>query len=137
MRTSVNSAGGKDIHDIAIELFSEMFKNLSQERKDIVCQKQVQTHSWSVDRMQKSVHAIGKKPCDGNARQAKDGSLRPCNQCQALLSLRAFRNAISREPPKNENRAYVPHTYQPAKVGKLYGMGFNDLIDGIRPIHFQ
>ena len=134
-RTSVNSAGGKDIHDIAMDLFSVAFKTLSKEKKDIVRQKQVQTHIWSVDRMRKSVHAIGKDPCNGNARQGKDGTLEPCNSCLALLSLRAFRNAISREPPKNENRAYVPHTFQPAEVGKLYGMGLNTLIDGVRLIH--
>jgi hypothetical protein len=69
------------------------------------------------------------------ARQAKDGALMPCNQCLALLSLRTFRNAISRDPPKNENRVYVPHTFQPAEVGKLYGMGFNNLIDGVRPMN--
>jgi phosphatidylserine/phosphatidylglycerophosphate/cardiolipin synthase-like enzyme len=50
-RTSVNSAGGKDIHEIALDLFSVVFKNLSKEKKDIVRQKQVQTHIWSVDRM--------------------------------------------------------------------------------------
>ena len=134
-RTSVNSAGGKDIHDIAMELFSVAFKNLSKEKKNLVRQKQMQTHIWSVDRMRRSVHAIGKDPCNGNARQAKDGSLEPCNACLALLSLRAFRNAISREPPKNEDRAYIPHTFQPAEVGKMYSMGFNSLIDGVRFTH--
>jgi hypothetical protein len=134
-RTSVNSAGGQDIHDIAMDLFSDLFKNLTSDKKDIVRQKQMQTHSWSVDRMRKSVHAIGNSPCDGNARQAKDGTLVPCIQCLALLSLRAFRNAVSREPPKDENRVYVPHTFQPAEVGKLYGMGFNSLIDGVRYTH--
>lgn len=134
-RTPVNSAGGKDVHDIAMDLFSDLFKNLTSDKKDIVRQKQMQTHSWSVDRMRKSVHAIGKSPCGGNAQQVKDGTLAPCNQCLALLSLRAFRNAISREPPKDENRMYVPHTFQPAEVGKLYGMGFNNLIDGVRCIH--
>ena len=134
-RTSVNSAGGNDIHDVAMDLFLKPFKNLNSDEKDIVRQKQMQTHSWSVDRMRKSVHAIGKNPCDGNARQAKDGALIACMQCLDLLSLRAFRNAISREPPKNENRVYVPHKFQPAEVGKLYGMGFNSLIDGVRYVH--
>ncbi|KAF8470527.1 hypothetical protein DFH94DRAFT_637470 [Russula ochroleuca] len=133
--TSVNSAGGKDIHDIAMDLFSVAFKNLTKKKKDIVCQKQVQMHIWSVDRMQKSVYAIGKDPCNGNARQAKDSTLEPCNPCLALLSLHTFCNAISWEPPKNENRAYVPHMFQPAEVGKLYGMGLNTLIDGVHLIH--
>ena len=134
-RTPVNSAGGKDIQEIAMDLYSDEFKNLTSSKKDIVRQKQIQTHSWSVDRMRKSVHAIGKSPCNGNSQRAKDGTLEPCIQCLALLSLRAFRNAVSREPPKDENRVYVPHTFQPAEVGKLYGMGFNSLIDGVRYMH--
>ena len=131
-RTSVNSAGGKDIHEIAKMLFQDQFKNLTSNKKDIVRQRQMQTHSWSVDRMRKSIHAIGNSPCSGNAWQAKDKTLRPCAQCLALLSLHAFRNAIAREPPKDENRVYVPHKFQPAEIGKLYGMGFNSLIDGVR-----
>jgi hypothetical protein len=134
-RTSVNSAGGRCIQDIAVELFSKRFGDLSKEKKNIVRQKQVQTHSWSVDRMLKAVHAIGKNPCDGNARHARDGTLMPCIPCMSLLSLRAFCVAIKREIPKDENRAYVPHTYQPAEVGKLYGMGLNSLIDGVRSMH--
>lgn len=133
-RTSVNSAGGLDIHDVAKELFQKDFNKLTQKQKELVRQKQVQTHTWSVDCMRRSVHAIGKKPCKGNARKTADGNLLPCNQCLALLSQRAFRNAISREPPKNENRVYVPHTFQPPEVGKLFGMGFNDLINGVRRI---
>ena len=111
-RTPVNSAGGDNIHDISKELFSDCFQNLSQQQKDIVRQKQLQTHSWSNDHIRKSVHAIGKNPCDGKARLAKDGSLMPCNQCSALLNLRAFRNAISRECRENGNRRFTPHIFQ-------------------------
>ncbi|KAI0282652.1 hypothetical protein BC826DRAFT_921590 [Russula brevipes] len=80
--------------------------------------------------MRENIHAIGTSPCSGNALRARDGTLGPCNQCLALLSQRAFRNAISREIPKDENRVYVPHTFQPAEVGKIYKFGLNNLIDG-------
>jgi hypothetical protein len=43
--TPIHSAGSDNIHDIAKKLFVDEFKNLSQERKDIVCQKQLQMHS--------------------------------------------------------------------------------------------
>jgi hypothetical protein len=135
MRTSVNSAGGKSIQDVATELFSDQYKNLSQEQKDIVRQKQAQTHIWSVDRMRKSIHAIGKNACNGNARQGRDGTLKPCDQCQGLLSLRAFLNAINRRAPEDKNRAYVPHAFQSAEVGKIYSMGLNSLINGVRAMN--
>ncbi|KAI0291530.1 hypothetical protein BC826DRAFT_875479, partial [Russula brevipes] len=132
-RTSATSAGGINIHAIAKDLFRDDFKNLSAKKKGLVHQKQLQTHTWSVDSMRMSIHAIRTNPCSGNAQRGADGALRPCNQCLALLSQRAFRNAISREPPKNENRVYIPHTYQPAEVGKMYKFRLNNLIDGVRP----
>jgi hypothetical protein len=116
-RTPVNRAGGDDIRDIAKELFSDEFKNLGQTQKDIVRQKQLQTHAWSNDHIRKSVHAIGKNPCDGKARLANDGGLMPCNQCIALLTLRAFRNAISRKCVENENRVFTPHIFKSPRFG--------------------
>jgi len=130
-RTPVNSAGGDDIQYIAKELFANDFKNLSQEKKDIVRQKQLQTHSWSNDHIRKSVHAIGKNPCDGKARLSKDGSLMPCNQCLALLTLKAFRNAISRKGCENDNRGFTPHIYQSPDVGRIYSLGLYELLDGV------
>jgi hypothetical protein len=66
---------------------------------------------------------------------AEDGKLLPCDQCLKLLSLHRFRNAISRKPPKDENRVYIPYHIQPAKIGKMYGLGFSGLIDGVHPIY--
>jgi hypothetical protein len=132
MRTCVVSAGGKSIHEVARDLFSTLYKNLTAEKKKIVHQGQLQMHAWSIDHTRKCIHAIGMNACTGRTRFAKDGSLIPCPQCVALLSLHTFRNAISREPPKNENCVYVPHTYQPAAVGKLYSLSLNELLDGVR-----
>ena len=131
-RTPVNSAGGGDIHGIAEELFANEFKNLSQDEKDIVRQKQLQTHSWSNDLIRKSIHAIGENPCTGKARVARDGGLMPCNQCVALLTLRAFRNAISRESGKIGNWRYTPHIFQSPDIGRIYSLGLYELLDGVR-----
>jgi hypothetical protein len=130
-RTPVNSAGGDNIQDIAKELFASDFKNLNQEKKDIVRQKQLQTHSWSNDHIRKSVHAIGKNACDGKARMAEDGSLMPCSQCLALLASKAFRNAISRKCCENENRGFTPHIFQSSDVGRIYSLGLYELLDGV------
>lgn len=128
-RTSVTSAGGEDLHSVARALFSDEFKTLSPEKKDIVRLKQKQTHTWSVDHLMKTIHAIGKAPCERKAEIASDGSLEACTRCQALLTSRAFKKAISRETVPNKNRAYIPHVYQPAPIGRMYGLGFNDLVD--------
>ncbi|KAN0139136.1 hypothetical protein V8E53_003025 [Lactarius tabidus] len=132
-RTAVASAGGEDLHSVAQALFSDEFKNLSSDKKDLVRLKQKQTHTWSIDHLMKTIHAIGKAPCEGNAEVASDGSksLRACKRCRALLTLHAFKNAISRKPAQNKNRAYIPHIYQPAAIGKMYSLGFNDLVDGV------
>jgi hypothetical protein len=43
----------------------------------------------------------------------------------------AFKRAVSRKPTPNKNRYYIPHIYQPPTVGKMYSLGFNDLIEGV------
>ena len=134
-RTSVTSAGGKDLFKVTKQLFKIKFNKLSSRRKEIVRQKQIQTHRWSVDHTRKRIHAIGAKPCTGVSQMAEDGKLLPCDRCLKLLSLHRFRNAISRKPPKDKNRVYVPHHVQPAEIGKMYGLGFSGLIDGVRPIY--
>jgi hypothetical protein len=131
--TAVASTGGEDLHSVARALFLVEFKNLSSDKKDLVWLKQKQTHTWSIDHLMKTIHAIGKAPCAGNAEVASDGSksLRACKQCQALLTLHAFKKAISRKPAPNKNRTYIPHIYQPAVIGKMYSLGFNDLVEGV------
>jgi len=131
-RTPSKGGGGINIQDIAKELLSDLFKNLSWKDKDIVRQKQEQTRSWSNDHIRKSVHAIGKDPCDGKARLDKDGSLKPCDQCLALLSLRSFRNAISRPCVENENRVFTPHIFQSPDIGRIFSLGLYELLDGVR-----
>ncbi|KAH9016984.1 hypothetical protein EDB85DRAFT_1897861 [Lactarius pseudohatsudake] len=129
-RTSVASAGGTDLHIIARSLFSDKFKNLSSDKKELVRLKQKQTHCWSLDHLMKTVHAFGKNPCEGDAQTASDGSLEPCKACKALLTLPAFKKAITRKPAPNENHAYIPHVYQPAEIGRMYSLGFSELING-------
>jgi hypothetical protein len=133
--TSVTSAGGKNLFKVAKQLFKVKFDTLSSKWKDIVRQKQIQMHCWSVDWIRKCIHVIGAKPCTGVSQLAEDGSLLPCNLCLSLLSLCGFQNAIYWKPPQNENCVYVLHPFQPAKIGKMYGHGFNNLIDGVCPIH--
>jgi hypothetical protein len=133
-RTSIASAGGQDLHSIARDLFSDEFKNLSSEKKDQVRLKQKQTHTWSVDHLMKTVHAIGKVPCEVDAQVASDGSVGACKACKGLLTSHAFKKAISRTPAPNKNRAYIPHIYQPVEIGKMYSLGFNDLVDGVSAV---
>jgi hypothetical protein len=130
-RTCVTSAGGEDLHSVARSLFADEFKNLSSEKKELVRLKQKKTHTWSIDHLMKTIHAIGKAPCEGNAVVARDGSVKACKSCQALLTLHVFKKAVSRKPAPNKNRSFIPHIYQPAEVGKMYSIGFNDLIDGV------
>ncbi|KAH9018586.1 hypothetical protein EDB85DRAFT_1897086 [Lactarius pseudohatsudake] len=98
--------------------------------KELVQLKQKQTHHWTVDHLMKTVHAFGKNPCEGDAQTASDGSLEPCKACKALLMLPAFKRAIARKPAPNKNRAYIPHVYQPVEIGKMYSLGFSELING-------
>ena len=132
--TSVASTGGQDLHSIARSLFSDEFKNLSSEKKDLVWLKQKQTHTWSIDHLMKMIHAIGNIPCEGDAQLASDGSVGPCKVCKGLLMSHTFKKAILRKPAPNKNWAYIPHIYQPVEIGKMYSLGFNNLVDGVNAV---
>ena len=129
--TPMNTTGGSNIQGISKELFSDQYKDLSKKVKDIVHQKQEQICSWSNDHIQKSIHAIGKNPCNSKAHLAKDGSLMPCNQCLALLTLCSFQNAISKLCVENENWVFTPYVYQSSDVGIIWNLGIFNLLDGM------
>ena len=133
--TLVVSTGGKHLHKLTKELFPDRFKDLSQDQKKIVGQKQAQTHSWSINHLMKSIYAIRKNACKGSAQVADDRTLEPCAACMSLLSTHAFQNAISCEPGESKNRMSVPYVYQPPEIGRLYSLGLHNLIEGMHPIH--
>jgi hypothetical protein len=96
---------GKDIQTIAKELFQPSLKNLTANKnknnKKTAQQTQLQ------GRKEICVHEIGTKPCQRDIILAKDGFLKPSKSCARLLSVRAFRNAMSQLPPKDEHRIFV------------------------------
>ena len=71
LRTSVVSAGGKNVLSVARSLFKEEFKNLSSENKALARLKQKQSHTWTVDHLMKTIHTIGEVPCEQGYRMLK------------------------------------------------------------------
>jgi hypothetical protein len=116
-RTAVSSAGGISIDTIAEQMYNNPYKNLSDDKKQIVCAEQVQTHRWSLDHQRRRVFAIGLECCFREVLH-RSGRPLPCRACKALLTKRAFRTAIHRDAPDVGNRKFTPLLYQAAEIAK-------------------
>ena len=118
LRTTVPSAGGTSIENIAHDMFSQPYKDLTDAEKHAVRIGQMHTHRWSLEHQQRRIFAIGVKPCLRKVPH-NAGSPQPCDACSALLKDRAFRTAIYRTVPNDENRKFTPHLYQAAEIAKI------------------
>ncbi|KAF6761399.1 hypothetical protein DFP72DRAFT_781158, partial [Ephemerocybe angulata] len=134
LRTSVPSAGGVNGNSLAQSMFSiDSTTKLNEEQKTALALVQRQTHRWRLDQELRRVFAIGKEsPCETTVTAPTLEDARPCKSCMGLLKLRAFRTAIRKEIPEDENRIFTPHQFQPAAIGKQYAKikGLSTLFSG-------
>jgi hypothetical protein len=118
LRTTVPSAGGTSIENIAQDMYKKKYKDLTEPEKQAVSIGQMHTHRWSLEHQQRRIFATGTKPCLRKVPQ-NAGSPQPCDACGALLKDHAFRTAIFREVPEDKNRKFTPHLYQAVEIAKI------------------
>ncbi|KAH8987035.1 hypothetical protein EDB92DRAFT_1801576, partial [Lactarius akahatsu] len=118
LRSTVPSAGGIAIEKIAHKMYNKVYKDLTEAEKQAVRIGQMHTHRWTLEHQRRRIFATGTKPCLREVPY-NAGSPQPCDACRALLKDRAFRTAISRDVPDDENRKFTPHLYQAAEIAKI------------------
>lgn len=118
LRTTVPSAGGTSIENVAQDMYNKPYKDLTEPEKQAVRGGQIHTHRWSLEHQQRRIFAIGIKPCLRKVPK-NAGNPHPCDACCALLKDCAFRTAIFRDIPEDENRKFTPHLYQAAEIAKI------------------
>ena len=122
LRTTVPSAGGTSIENVARNMYKKAYKELTEAEKEAVRIGQMHTHRWSLDHQRRRVFATGTKPCLRKVTHKlhyDSRSPQPCDACMALLKDCAFRTAIYRSLPGDENRKFTPHLYQAAEIAKI------------------
>lgn len=146
-QTQVESAGGISKRDIAIEIFGTKYSLLNKSQKDTVCLKQIQTHRWRLDHLHNQVFAIGERKCAGNVcvrihttngnKEPEHTQVKPCADCQNLLSIPAFLSAIAKPMPSNQNGPYVPHKFWNAAVSEMFAknLGLSELFSEVRTVY--
>ncbi|KAH9010301.1 hypothetical protein EDB84DRAFT_1570618 [Lactarius hengduanensis] len=118
LRSTVPSAGGITIEKVADNMYKKAYKDLTEAEKQAVRIGQMHTHRWTLEHQRRRIFATGTKPCLREVLY-NAGSPQPCDACRALLKDRAFRTAISRNVPDDENRKFTPHLYQAAEIAKI------------------
>lgn len=113
-RTEAGSAGGISERTLADDTYHSPFGTLDAFQKQAITLRQIQTHRWRLDHPRNRVFAIGSDGCLEDVLAKTDTEsglpikkLEPCVNCHALLSLQAFKSAISKPIPKDKDHASV------------------------------
>ncbi|KAJ3516574.1 hypothetical protein NLJ89_g1045 [Agrocybe chaxingu] len=141
LRTQSSSAGGISERKLAMDEYGTAYGSLSAAQKEFIDLKQHKTHRWRIDHAHGRIYAIGISPCSGVGVIRTSDSVKvanmqkehpcPCSECNSLLSIREFKNAIQRAVPTDKNRAFVPDRHQNVNLGKLHmkTLGLQKLLD--------
>ncbi|KIJ59917.1 hypothetical protein HYDPIDRAFT_170487 [Hydnomerulius pinastri MD-312] len=126
-RTGVSGGGSRSVAKIAETLFKKTFSKLSGRRRRAVLDQQVHEQAWRNDHQRLTISA---SKCDKFAILL-DGCPQPCSQCRSLLDLHAFRKAIKKPIPSDENYVHVNHHFRPEILGKIYArtVGVREIIE--------
>ncbi|KAJ7078625.1 hypothetical protein C8R43DRAFT_1143365 [Mycena crocata] len=122
-RTVSTGGGGHNPNHYSHKLFGQDFTDLREKQKESVHAAHLHDYAWRNDTSPgvMACFATGVLACLKTV-EVEPGSdtTPPCASCQLLLSLKTFKNAISREPADPSNLRYVPHAHQNAHAGFLY-----------------
>ncbi|KAN0130335.1 hypothetical protein V8E53_011848 [Lactarius tabidus] len=138
LRTTVPSAGGTSIENVAHNMYKRAYKDLTRDEKQAVHNGKMHMHRWSLEHQQRCIFAIGIKPCLRTVPHNANSNTRspqPCEACSSLLRDHAFRTAISRIIPEDENRKFTPHLYQATEIVKIHAKhsGLGSIFDKDAP----
>ncbi|KII84575.1 hypothetical protein PLICRDRAFT_167537 [Plicaturopsis crispa FD-325 SS-3] len=128
-RTATPGGGARSVTVIAKERFHKLFSLLSKEKKDEVLDVQTGEHVWRNDHQHTRVFST---QCKREVQRELDGErCMPCAQCLRLLKHGAFKVALRKPIPKDENLPFVNHRYRNKALGDLYARvrGLRDIIE--------
>ncbi|KAF9780748.1 hypothetical protein BJ322DRAFT_1011530 [Thelephora terrestris] len=116
-RTGAGGGGARSVHRISEERFGKEYRHLTRGQKDEVDAAQRAEWTWRNDHLNRRVHATN---CDGfTSSRTLAASL--CPKCSSLLELKAFKVAIHKKMPLDENAKFINTRYVNSVLAELYG----------------
>lgn len=127
-RTAARGGGGRSPLKIAQELFKKTFSRLKPKQKRRVFLEQQGGWTWQNDHPNDRVFATC---CSRSVRYQPPDRPPPCPECRTVLTSKAFRNAIAKKTPKDQNYIYVNYRYRDEILGQLYArcIGLQSLLN--------
>ncbi len=128
-RTAAIGGGARSVTVIAKEKFSTLFSKLKAKLRKIVLDQQFHEHQWRNDHANERVFSA--QNCKKLVNlQSNDETPLPCAPCKSLLTNKAFKNAIQRPMPKDENFIFTNYRFRPQLLGKIYArsVGLKEII---------
>ncbi|KAF9784786.1 hypothetical protein BJ322DRAFT_1196341 [Thelephora terrestris] len=115
-RTWVGGGGGRSIHVVSRERFKKEFRYLTRAQREEVQMTQRAEWRWTNDHINARVHSRKCKLFTSSRSLAS--SL--CVECEALLNLKAFTDAIRKPMPLDENLKFTNTQYLHPDLKHLY-----------------
>ncbi|KAJ7292486.1 hypothetical protein C8J57DRAFT_1456964 [Mycena rebaudengoi] len=127
-RSGALGGGSRSVYRIAQDLFHVAFSALNKRKKDEVLDVQQHEQKWRNDHANLRVFSTD---CRKTAELEAKSQPLPCSSCSKLLSNRAFRTAVNKEPPADGSYIYVNERFRNQALGEMYArtIGLKDIIE--------
>ncbi|KAJ6573789.1 hypothetical protein DFH09DRAFT_915806 [Mycena vulgaris] len=117
-RPGGGGGGARSVSVIAKQLFGKLFGGLKDEDKTVVTDTQRIERQWVNDRRKQRVFSTKcKKQVAANSIGSR---LLPCSECSSVLGFPAFKRAIRRPVPDDENYIYVNEQYRNRDLAHIF-----------------
>jgi hypothetical protein len=128
-RTGFAGGGARALTVIAEERFGKAFRELEEQKKQMVGDLQLHEHQWRNDHQGLRVFATKCKqrvPTPTLNRQA-----RPCDECSALLLNKRFKSILHKPTPDDKDFIYTNRRYRSKNLGEIYArtVGLRQIIE--------
>ena len=129
-----SGGGGRSLPVISKQLFKKLFSQLSKKvNRKVVADKQMQEWKWKNDHANHRVYAI---TCQKTVVDRSPKPPHPCSECSIVLHSKAFKNAIRKPIPSDENSKFINYRFRNPLLGSIYArtIGVREIVED--EVHF-
>ncbi|KZV82101.1 hypothetical protein EXIGLDRAFT_567144, partial [Exidia glandulosa HHB12029] len=129
-RTGNMGGGAPSQVRLSHQLFGCTWSSLSSRQKADVRRLEEHSHTW-VNR--RGVRAVFSTSCHKTLKIPRTQPTRPCEACSRLRNSKAFKVAINRPLPDDENLKFTPEWSRSPELGLIYARyaGVRDLVESV------
>lgn len=127
LRSPSCGGGGPTADSIGAKMYPRVaFAKLSKSQKDAIRAAQRQQYQW---RNEEDLQRVVSTSCRKESLLRLDNTTVPCTDCQSLLSIKSFKQALSMALPDSKNLKFTPKVWRNVKAAEKWGS-----FTGLKPL---